>query len=165
MNKKECFKSGRLLYRGIDESDTEYIVKWRSDTGLIRFFVNNEPVTLQSHIDWYCNYYLRNNQRFDFIIIEKTSGQKIGTVGASRIDFQKGSCEISYMIAELDYRHKGYASEAVIAIMKRMREEKVHCFYAEIHKDNADSIGLVKRLGWLLDKHSGDFMTFTISEG
>jgi len=160
MNKHELFESDRLLYKGIDEDDTDILVKWRSDPELIRYFRNSEPITILSHMDWYRNSYLGNEKRFDYIIIDKISGSKIGTVGASNIDFIKASCEISYMIAESDCRRKGFAHEAITAMTSKMREEKVNVFYAEIHCENTASVSLIKKLGWALDSQRGDFLLF-----
>jgi len=164
MNKQESFESERLLYRGINELDTECLVRWRSEPELIRFFRNPEPITLRSHLEWFSNSYMKNDFRFDFIIFEKSSERCIGTVGVSAIDLSAGACEISYMIAEFDFRRKGFAQEAVSAMMGKMIRENIRTFFAEIHKDNLASINMVRKLGFSFSSQCGDFIMFAIEK-
>jgi len=163
MNKQDKFESERLYYKGIDEKDTVNLVKWRSDFNVIKYFRNPKPITQQEHNDWYSKSYVNNNSRFDFIIIEKRSNEKIGTAGVNNIDYIKKTCEISYMIAESSFQRKGYASEAVKALMERMQLENINIFYAEIHVDNIASINLINKLGYKYDYSQEKFSIYSIS--
>jgi RimJ/RimL family protein N-acetyltransferase len=165
MNKQDVFESERLFYRGINELDSDCLVKWRSNPELIKYFRNPTPITRENHINWYENLYLNNLSRYDFIIIEKISNRKIGTIGVSFIDYEKDACEISYMIAEFDFQRKGFASEAILAIMSKMNEEKVCNFYVEIHKDNVASIQVCKKLGFAKSSECKDFFTIFTKSG
>ena len=154
MKKDDTFESERLLFRGINEGDAELLVKWRSDPEVILYFRSSEPITVQKHLYWYERYYRQNLDRFDFIMIQKKSGQLIGTVGASNFRKESSTCEISYMIAEEACRRKGYAVEAIAAIISRLQRDGFFCFYAEIHRENDASIRTVKKLGFqFLEEH------------
>ena len=78
---------------GITEQDADIIVKWRSDLELIRYFRNPIPLDLESHNDWFYSSYINDDSRFDFMINEKASGQRIGTVSVNAIDYAEGSAK------------------------------------------------------------------------
>jgi len=158
MNKDDMFESERLLYRGISEEDSDCLVKWRSDPDLIRFFRNPEPVTLQSHLEWFRNSYMPNDSRYDFIIIEKASKQRIGTVSVNNIDYEKSICQTSHMIAEFDFWGKGFSGEALFALRKRINKEGIRNVYCEIHQDNLGSIHINEKLGYVRSSQRGDFI-------
>lgn len=160
MNKNEQFSSERLLFRGICETDTDYLVKWRSDDNIIRYFRQPVKTTREKHIQWYEQSYIHNLERYDFIIIEKNADQPIGTVGVNHVNRGNASCEISYMIAETGYCRRGYAVEAINAMMKRMLSEHIVHFYAEIHEDNAASIRTVCKLGYALRESRAPFLVY-----
>ncbi|MDR2591024.1 MAG: GNAT family N-acetyltransferase [Oscillospiraceae bacterium] len=158
--KNDSFTSDRLTYTGITDDDTSILVKWRSDVDVIRFFKNNEPITVQSHTVWFNDFYLPDDTRYDFIITEKITNSKIGTVSIKDIDYSDHSCEISYMIAENDFQRKGFASEAVIAMMKKMNVEGITTFRAEIHINNTASIKMIEKLGFLFKSQNGEFLQY-----
>ena len=118
MDKDHTFSSERLCFRGINETDTERLVSWRSDPEIIRYFRQPRPITKESHEQWYSDVYCHSADRFDFVILEAKSQKAIGTVGVNRIDYKNGSCEISYMIAARDCQRRGYAAEAITAMMR-----------------------------------------------
>jgi len=162
MNKQETFESKRLLFKGISEQDFDYLVKWRSNLDLIKYFRNPTPITKESHISWYEKSYLNDLTRYDFVVIDKNSGQKIGTVGVNSIDYEKGTCEISYIIAENDFRRKGFASEAVLTMINKVRMEGILTVHAEIHKENLASIKMIQKLGFNKISEQGDISIFTL---
>ncbi|MCL2222435.1 MAG: GNAT family N-acetyltransferase [Oscillospiraceae bacterium] len=160
MNKNESFESVRLFFRGITESDADCLVKWRSDSEIIRYFRNTSPVTIQSHNDWFNNSYLNNNSRFDFIIYDKESNKRIGTVGVNAVNYNDFSCEISYMIAERDFRGKSLAKESVLAVMERIGHYGIRVFRAEIHADNTASIKMIEKLGFESYSKNDNFFVY-----
>jgi len=164
LKKQDTFKSERLCFRGINEKDSERLVRWRSNPELIRFFRNAEPISLKSHTEWY-NSYKSNSDRVDFIILEMESNTEIGTIGVNDVDYNTGSCEISYMIGEIEFQRKGYASEAVTAMIKRMNQEHISRFYAEIHQENKASIEMIRKLGFVQFSQKANFILFINNEG
>ena|GEM_PF-2263051 len=164
MDKHDCFESTRLLYRGINGSDAQCLVEWRSTYELIRFFRNPEALSLEGHIAWFRDSYLSDAGRFDFIIVEKRSSKKIGTVGVNNLDYHKRSCELSYMIGDSAFRRQGFAGEAILAVMGRLKREGIGLFYAEIHRDNTASFLTVERLGFSRYSQEGDFLVYLLEE-
>jgi RimJ/RimL family protein N-acetyltransferase len=117
-------------------------------------------LTLQGHIAWFINSYLHNTFRYDYVIAEKASQTRIGTIGVSNLDYHKKSCVLSYMIAVKAYQRRGFAGEAIVAMMERVKREGIEVFIAEIHQDNIASLGTVEKLGFLQYSQEGNFLLF-----
>jgi len=160
MNKDSTFSSEHLLFRGINETDTDSLVKWRSNPKVIRYFRQARPLTKADHEQWYRNKYCQDISRFDFVVIEKNERKAIGTVGVSCIDRKNQSCEISYMIAEPDHQRKGYAVEAISAMMKMMIKEEIYNFFAEIHAENIASRRTIEKLKYTCYREKSPFIIY-----
>ena len=104
----------RLYLRGIDEEDAAWIVKWRSDPEVYRFFKSPHRITLEEHLQWFNNNYKHNSSRYDWMCIEKDSGTRAGVFGLVR---ESECAEINYILAP-EAQHKGYATEAIGALIK-----------------------------------------------
>jgi RimJ/RimL family protein N-acetyltransferase len=161
MNKDDYFESERLLFKGIDEQDAGSLVKWRSNPEVIKYFKNSKPASPEKHKDWFCNSYMKNDCRIDFIITEKSSMRKIGTAGAHNCDIGKGTCAVSCMIAEPGFQGRGYAREALSTLMEWVAQVGIRFFYAEIHERNSSSINMIKKLGFEATSQQGNFITYT----
>lgn len=143
----DVIQTDRLLLRGIDETDAELIVGWRSVPDVYRYFKFPHKITIDEHLEWYRNRYLSNENRFDWICIEKESEQRIGVFGLVR---DEDKAEVSYLLAP-DAQHKGYANEAIRGLINYASETwNVQLVLAEIHEDNKPSIFLVKKMGFTL---------------
>ena len=152
-------ETARLYFCGISESDAVYIVRWRSDSNVFRYFRDPHQLTMQEHLRWYNSCYLLDENRFDWICIEKSSKKKIG-VFSLRLLSDGTRAEVSYLLDPLA-RHKGYATEAVSFLMKVAFDSyMVNQVVAEIHKDNQPSIDLVERLGFRCIEAKGNFKLF-----
>lgn len=160
MDKNSTFSSERLYFRGIKETDTDRLVYWRSDLQVIRFFRNPVPITREDHERWYQTVYLQDFGRFDFIMIEKQSQQAIGTVGVNHMDLRERSCEISYMIAEPAFQRKGFAVEAIAAMMDTAMREGICCFFAKVHSQNIASQRTIEKLGYSRCGEQCPFITY-----
>lgn len=145
LTKGYSFKSERLCFRGIEIEDAELIVAWRSNAANYRNFLNANPITLEDHLEWFKGY-LNNASRYDFMIIEP-NGTRIGTCGLSNIDNE--SCEVSYMIGDESCRGKGYAKEAVRALVNvAFKELNISHVEARILAHNKASMQVVLRTGF-----------------
>ena len=154
-------ESERLILRGITEDDAPEIVEWRSDPEAYKFFRSPHRITMDEHLSWYRNNYLSNNNRFDWICVDKSSGRKIGVFGAVR---DGKIAEVNYLLAPYA-QHKGYALEAVKMVIEYVRSElHIKRVAAEIHRDNAPSIALAERTGFTLESESGDFLLYSSEE-
>ena len=150
-------RTERLWLRQIDESDTETVVRLRSDPAVYRYFASPHRLTNAEHLAWYRGSYRSNDNRIDWIAVEDITGRVVGLYGAKR----NASCvEVSYLTAP-DAQGRGYAAEAVSAVSdwaKRMWQ--ANSAIAVIHAENASSIRFAERLGFEPRNKSGDFVTY-----
>jgi len=149
--KNAKFESSRLIYNGITENDSDDIVKWRSDFENAKFFINSEPLNMQTHLSWFKSYKI-NNERYDFTISCKNSEEpkKIGVVSIGEINYIEGSASLGYLIGEKDYRGRGYTIEAVNQLIKICFEilflKKI---YIVSRIDNPASIAIAVKTGFI----------------
>ncbi len=145
MNKDSVYKSERLELRGIALEDAETIVRWRSDPANYKNFFDQHPLTMDEHLAWF-DRYLIDDTRFDFMIID-SEGTRIGTVGLSAINHE--SCEISYMIGNVEARGKGLATEVVETMSNIAFEELgVQKVWARILSHNVASARVIEGGGF-----------------
>ena len=156
---QETIQTERLLLRGICELDSADIVRWRSDPNVYQYFKNAHELTLEEHLNWYHNRYLVSEVRFDWICLERKSGDRIGVFGLTR---DGKSAEISYLL-DPTAQHKGYAAEGIQALIQYAqciwRIEKIK---AIINKNNYPSASVVKKLGFRLQNSDGEFEKYLL---
>lgn len=152
----EELETERLILRGIREDDAPEIVKWRSDPEIYRYFKNPHKITLEEHLQWFHDRYLPDENRLDWMCIEKATGNKIGVFG---LIIEGNEAEINYLLAP-EAQHKGYASEAIECQILFIEKNNINRVIAEIHGENLPSIALAKRLGLNFLKSENHFVIF-----
>lgn len=149
LTKDDSFSSTRLFFKGIQIQDTDSIVQWRSDPALIKYSINTISLTREKHLEWF-QQYLYNNDRYDFIIIEKQSGQAIGIIGLRNFDDVNQSAEVSILIGH--HPRKGFATESLNALLNHIKPLDYKKIWAQIHVDNTASIHLFEKVSFSLNK-------------
>lgn len=161
IGKGEIFSTPQFICRGITFADSSQISLWRSNPDLIRFFSNPEPVSLEMQQRWFLQSYLTDGNRFDFLVLAAGTKEPVGFVGASHIDYDKGSCYLGYAIAQDSWRGRRCASELVSSLITFLcRSLGIHTFFAVVHRENFPSCRLVTRLGFSPMGREGDFITY-----
>jgi ribosomal-protein-alanine N-acetyltransferase len=146
-DKNASFESDRLLYRGITWEDAAQIVEWRSNRQIIRFFRSKIPLSMETHLTWF-EKYLGDATRFDFMIFEKATGRKIGTVGLQNLSGK--SADISYLV-DTPSQGRGFGTEAIRAISAYAFEHfKLRKLDAVILTGNSASRKAAERAGFHL---------------
>ena len=121
-------------------------MKWRNAPEDRQYYLSNEELTLDQHMNWFHNKYLPDDKRYDFMIVEPESNQLIGTAG---VKLHGEYPEVSYAISEKGMRGKGFAKDAINTLLRFVQKNK-NAVNADavIHKDNTASIHLVEGLGF-----------------
>lgn len=147
----------RLILREINEDDTEFIVKLRSNYDVYRFFVYPHKISIEEHLEWYRNSYLKNNDRIDMIAFNKQ--EPIGIFGINRNN-NNGEFEVNYILSTSHYK-RGYAREAVESIIN-YGKIKWNCntVIAIIHNLNKQSINFIQKIGFSYSYKSGKFICY-----
>lgn len=164
MNCKITLEGDRITLTSFNSEHTEQLVKWRNDEDIIRYFLNPNPLKTEDHLNWYNNSYLLDDDRIDFVITDKQSGEAAGTAGIKNI--ASGNIELSYAVGNRAARGKGLAKEAVKMLMDFAKKEYgATRASACIHEENAASRGFIINLGFSYNnerlKENPKFMIFT----
>ena len=149
-------KTDRLDIRNIEEADAEQIVAWRNDPDVNKYLGIPKELTVGEHLEWYRNSYLNNENRLDCIAVLSGSDAVVGVFGVKRESAEATAAEVSYLL-DKNYQGKGYASEAVKALIGFAKEEwGCREFIATIHRSNSRSAGFIKGLGFeKIDSENG----------
>ena len=159
MNKNvPLIETERLTLRGIEERDTDIIVKWRSDPAVYRYLGSPHPLTVQEHERWFREIYSFDSNRWDWIAEGKADKAPIGLFGIKRESREAKECEVSYLLAP-EAQHKGYAGEALDGLLEWA---KTNCgareATAKIHVDNAASLRFIEKLEF--QRNMSDFVLY-----
>ena len=155
----QCIETKRLKLRNICEEDTDYIVKWRSDEKVYRYFLSPHPINVDEHLNWYKNKYVMDVNRIDWMAVDNED-EPVGVFGVKKDSSNDDTAEISYIVSPQE-RGKGYAEEAIGALLYFL-ESEWNCKYAiaEIHEENKASIHFAAKLGFQLYKKNKNFLLY-----
>ena len=104
----------------------------------------------------------RNEEFYDFALIEKESGRMIGTCGFTSFDLQNNSAEIGYVLHP-DFWGKGLAKEAVMRLMAfGFAELRLHRMSAKIMAQNNASKKVAEKCGM---RHEATYIEAMIIKG
>ena len=103
-------ESARILLRPITAADTPLIVKWRNTESVRRNFIFREPFTAEMHENW-LRTRVATGQVIQYIIVDRESGESVGSVYFRDVDRKNHSAEYGIFIGEEAARGKGLGSE------------------------------------------------------
>lgn len=129
----------RVLLRPITMKDTPLIVKWRNTESVRRNFIFRESFTAEMHTRW-METKVASGQVLQYIIVDKESGESVGSVYFRDVDRVNRSAEYGIFIGEESARGKGLGSEvARIFTDFGFRELKLHRISLRLLADNAQA--------------------------
>ena len=140
----------RLLLRGVAEGDADFLLRQFSDEDVCRYLYDAEPFTSIDEAEELVRFFIdpEGKNRNRWIIVEKASGEPIGTCGYSRWDKQNDLADLGYDLAPAHWR-RGYMSEALAAAIGSGFENMgLNRIEAVISVENVASFTLVERLGF-----------------
>ena len=150
----------RLLLKGLDDSDVEFLYKQFSDEYVCRYLYDAEPFgcieEARRLVEQFGSERSKTINRW--IIVEKASGRTIGTCGFHCLDTANCCVEVGYDLQE-EQCGKGMMTEALTAILGVAFHGKgLHRIQAFVSVDNLGSCKLLEKLGFtregiIRDKH------------
>lgn len=150
----------RLLLREIRELDASLIVQWRADPEVYQYFLLPKPVTKKEHLNWYFNCYKEDDNRIDFMAVEKISGKEKGIFNIKRNVSSAQYAEIGYLL-DKSVQRKGYAQEGIKRLMNYAKDEwKCKGIVFHIHEENKASRALAEKLGYAVAERRGKFILY-----
>ena len=100
-----------LIFRPIDDSDTDDIIRLRNSKNVKDNFIYKEDITREDHINW-----LRTKvdagKVVQFVIISRETGRIIGSVYLRDVDIKTRSAEFGIFIGDKESCGKGYGTRA-----------------------------------------------------
>ncbi|MFF2886281.1 GNAT family N-acetyltransferase [Paenibacillus sp. NPDC057967] len=140
----------RLYLRKMDVSDSASLFRIWSDPDVIEF-MNIDPFADENQareMIQFLNNLSEDDQAIRFTIIEKESGQIIGSGGYNFLDMEHAKAEIGYDIAK-GYWGKGYATEAIGALVEyAFSTLKLNRIEAKVEPPNVNSIRVLQKLSF-----------------
>ena len=163
MNVMLTLDGENITLTSFNSEHAQQLVAWRNDESIIKYFLNPKPLEMKDHLNWYNNSYLLDDDRIDFVITDKESGEAAGTAGIKNIGSK--NIELSYAIGNFDMRGRGFAKEAAQMLMDFAKKEfGATRASALIHEENAPSRGFILNLGFAYTlkrlKENPKFMIF-----
>lgn len=143
----------RLLLRPMERGDADDMFDYarRQDTSRYLLWSPHPSIGYtRSYLAMIGRFY-RKGQFFDWAIVEKASGRMIGTCGFTRLAEAHQMGEIGYVLNP-DYHKKGYATEAVSAVIDYGFEVlELHRIEGRYMVENTPSRRVMERCGMLFE--------------
>ncbi len=141
-------ESEKLRYRPIEEEDTDMVLKWRNSRFVRDHFLYREYISREEHLEW-LRTRVNTGDVIQFIIVEKSTGNPIGSVYFRDIDREEKTAEYGIFIGEESARGRGYGNETAAAMVdyffKTMGFKKL---LLRVLKDNTAAIRSYEKAGF-----------------
>jgi diamine N-acetyltransferase len=139
-----------ITLREITREDIPTINRWRQDpvvadgVGAPRRFVG-----LDADLKWYEDYLTRRATEVRCVVSMVESGQLVGMVSLTRIDYVHRNAEFNAMVGEREARNEGVGTEATRAMVRHgLFDLNLHRIYVSILRDNVGSIRMCEKAGF-----------------
>jgi UDP-4-amino-4,6-dideoxy-N-acetyl-beta-L-altrosamine N-acetyltransferase len=138
----------RVLLRRMCREDAANVVRMRAEPEVQAQLFSERPPTIEEHLRWLADMEARGD-RHEFMIVERASGQSVGTIGLSRIDLVNRRAEYGVLIGEPGARGKGLAAEASrLLLAYAFGTLGLRRVYLHVLARNADALRLYRRVGF-----------------
>jgi diamine N-acetyltransferase len=139
-----------ITLREIAREDIPTINRWRQDAavadgvGAPRRFIG-----LDADLKWYEDYLARRATEVRCAVSLAASGQLVGMVSLTRIDYLHRNAEFNAMVGERDARNHGVGTAATRAMVRHgLFDLNLHRIYVSILRDNVGSIRMCEKAGF-----------------
>ena len=141
----ECEK---VVLRSVDSSDIDTILLWENSTSEPLYGVYEEQYSRDDVVQFVENqqdYTLSETEQLRLMICSH-EGERLGTIDLTEYDGEKAF--VSILIFDLSNRRKGFAENALRAVMEYSKSLGIKALYAAIYPENISSINLFKKAGF-----------------
>jgi len=158
----------KVRLRRPEGQDHQTLVAWRNDPQIKQFFFEEEPITLESHLNWYSRIEKDPDERFyviDALNATVTSISQppsltvdvvldpprlIGRIGLANINWRNRTAEgpARFLVVE-GHRGRGYGFEALYLLLDyAFNHLNLHKVWAEVIAGNKVPIKLYSEMGF-----------------
>lgn len=138
----------RVFLRPMESSDIDDVLRMRSDPEVLAQLFSNAPPTREGHLQWLARIQTEHTRQ-EFMIVERTTGRNVGTIGLSHIDREHRRAEFGVLIGDPRVRGKSLASEASRMVIEyAFATLGIQRLYLHTFPDNEPAIRLYRKLGF-----------------
>jgi RimJ/RimL family protein N-acetyltransferase len=140
-------KGSTVNLRRLKIDDLPYILKWRQDAELSRYY-DELPINMPVEIEQEIHTKISSPNRLD-LIIETKKGEAIGVVFLRNIRWKDRNAELHAMVGEKDKRHIFFGVEAeFLLLLYAFRKLNMHKIYGRMIEYAKEQEALVKEIGF-----------------
>jgi diamine N-acetyltransferase len=139
--------SENIFLRTLQSNDAEVMLKWENNPENWEVSGTTTPFT-KEEIEGFVSaeHDIEKNQQIRYVICLNSNRKAVGTIDLFEYDAESHKVGVGVLIAEIEHRNKGYASEALKLIINYCRNElNVVNLFCSITKDNIASIRLFEK--------------------
>lgn len=155
--------TSRLLLLEVRPEDQQFIFEGLSHPEVIPFYgvrYNSFEAT-KAQMDWYNKIY-EEGTGISWKIVDKQTGENIGDISVYLYKPEHKKAEVGFWLLP-QYWHKGFALEAIHAVISYWKEEKdLHRLEAFVEEGNDASSRLLEKVGF---QYEGTMRECEIKEG
>lgn len=146
----------KIILRSITEADTPNIIRWRNSPEVMKYFIIQQPLTVEGHTNW-LRTKVASGEVVQFVIYEKETDRPIGSVYLRDVNQTHKKAEYGIFLGEDDVRGKGYGTEAAELIVDyAFKELKLHKIYLEVLADNIRAQKSYAKVGFEKEAYQRD---------
>jgi diamine N-acetyltransferase len=143
----------------LEGPDHSMVVEWRNDPEIKKYFYEEEPLSLDSHLHWYAGVSRDPSQRYymvDALMAPDRSDTvldppvRIGTIGLSHIDWRSRTAEYGrLLVGPVEYRGGGYGREMEYLLLDyAFNHLNLHKIWSEVLAGNEAPLRLHRWTGF-----------------
>jgi diamine N-acetyltransferase len=157
-------KGKKIVLRGVEDTDIEFMTRWRNDRETNKHFFVQEPTTVDRQRKWIGVHRKRDDERLFIIAPIDNPSKAVGTVGLVDIDQRNRRAEWGrFLIGDASARRAGFGSEALyLSLRYAFRVLKLQRLYLEVFSWNRGARSLYRRFGF---KFEGTCRSHVFSDG
>jgi len=139
-----------ITLRELSRDDVPIINRWRQDPVVADCVVAPRRfIGLDVDLTWYDDYLARRSSEVRCAVCLAESGQLVGMVSLTRIDYIHRNAEFSIMVGEREARNRGVGTAAARAMVRHgLFDVNLHRIYVSILRDNVSSIRMCQKAGF-----------------
>jgi len=141
----------KVQLRPVEKDDATRLMLWENDPRHWKVSGTEVPFSLHAILEYIEQaQHIRTHGQLRLMICDLLTGESVGTVDLYNADFKHSRAAVGVLIAEDEFRNRGYALEALELLENYVREILgFHNLYCSIHGDNAASIALFEKAGYV----------------
>ena len=144
-------KGQKVRLRPVEKDDATRLMLWENDPRNWKVSGTEVPFSLHAILEYMeQSQRIRSHGQLRLIICDARSDEPVGTIDLYNADFRHSRAAVGVLIAEADYRNRGYALEALELLEEYARRILgFHNLYCSVHSDNAASCSLFEKAGYV----------------